>query len=61
MPAFETSHQSHNTGKQLDMDIHNHDRLLLREVMNTVDPGANMVNCEGRVDVTIGPREKLPL
>ncbi len=46
--------QSHNTGKQLDMDIHNHDNLLLREAMNSVDPAANIVNCEGRVDIAIG-------
>ena len=46
--------QSHNTGKQLDLDIHNHDNLLLREAMNSVDPAANIVNCEGRVDIAIG-------
>ena len=54
MPAFETSHQSHNTGKQLDLDIDNHDSLWRWKVMNGVDPAANIVNCEGRVNLTIG-------
>ncbi|MEP6576879.1 MAG: hypothetical protein ABJB85_10665 [Nitrososphaerota archaeon] len=46
--------QSHNTGKQLDLDIHNHDSLWRWKVMNGVDPAANIVNCEGRVNLTIG-------